>query len=77
MYPTHTKLIRIKCRSTGIVKVQPFDVVTYIDHAENGFFYAKVLKSKDHTIIDHIYIVNLSDFAPLQPAKRIHHDAKL
>ena len=73
MYPTHTKLIRIKCTFPRLVLVQLYDIVVYLSHDEGQFSYVKVLKSQNHSIIGDIYSVKLSDFAPLQPAKRIHH----
>ena len=75
MYPTHTELIRNKCTAPNTVIVQLFDVVAYLGHDERGFFYVRVLKSKNSSIIGEICTVKLSDFAPLQPPKRIYHDA--
>ena len=75
MYPTNTKLIRNKCTAPNTVTVQLFDVVAYLGHDERELFYVKVLKSKNSSIIGDICIVKLSDFAPLQPPKRIYHDA--
>ena len=74
MYAKGTKLIRTRCDHPVYVFVQLHDIVIYQGKGYDNFCYVTVVKSTDPAIINNIYIVDLYDFAPLQPAKRIHHD---
>lgn len=74
MYTKGTKLIRTRCNYPMYVFVQLHDIVMYQGKGYDKFCYVTVVKSTDPTIINNIYIVDLYDFAPLQPAKRIHYD---
>lgn len=74
MYTKGTKLIRTRCDHPVHVFVQLYDIVIYQGKGYANFCYVTVVKSTDPTIINNIYIVDLYDFAPLQPVKRIHHD---
>ena len=74
MYTKGTKLIRTRCINPMYVFVQLHDIVIYQGKGYDNFCYVTVVKSTDLTIINNIYIVDLYDFAPLQSAKRIHHD---
>ena len=75
MYTEGTKLIRTRCNRSRYVSVQLHDIVIYKGKAyANHLCYVRVVKSTDPTIINNIYVVDLYDFAPLQPVKRIHHD---
>lgn len=74
MYTKGTKLIRIRCDNFAHVFVQLHDIVIYQGMGYDRFCYVTVVKSTDPTIVNNIYIVDLYDFAPLQPVKRIHHD---
>ena len=74
MYTKGTKLIRTRCINPVHVSVQLHDIVVYQGKRYANFCYVIVVKSTDPTIIGTMHIVNLYDFAPLQLAKRIHHD---
>ena len=74
MYTKGTKLIRTRCNDPMYVFIQLHDIVVYQGKGYANFCYVTVVKSTDPTIIGTIHIVDLYDFAPLQSAKRIHHD---
>ena len=74
MYTKGTKLIRTRCINPMYVFVQLHDIVIYQGKNYDNFCYVTVVKSTDPAIIGSIHIVDLYDFAPLQSAKRIHHD---
>ena len=74
MYIKGTKLIRTRCDHPAHVFIQLHDIVIYQGKGYDNFCYVKVVESPDPTIVNNIYIVDLYDFAPLQPVKRIHHD---
>lgn len=74
MYTKGTKLIRTRCDNPMYTFVQLHDIVIYQGKNYDSFCYVTVVKSTEPTIINNTYIVDLYDFAPLQPVKRIHHD---
>lgn len=74
MYTKDTKLIRVRCDNPVHVFVQLHDIVIYQGKFYGNLCYVTVVKSIDPAIIGTIHIVDLYDFAPLQSAKRIHHD---
>ena len=74
MYTKDTKLIRVRCDNPVHVFVQLHDIVISQGKFYGNFCYVTVVKSIDPAIIGTIHIVDLYDFAPLQSAKRIHHD---
>lgn len=74
MYTKGTKLIRVKCENPEYVFVQLHDIVIYQEKGYGYFCYVTVVKSTNPTIINNVKLVDLYDFAPLQPVKRIHHD---
>lgn len=74
MYTKGTKLIRVKCENPERVFIQLHDIVIYQEKGHSNFCYVIVVKSTDPTIINNIKLVDINDFAPLQPIKRIHHD---